>query len=106
MGSTYVNKMQKYLELMNIKLRNVISPIHGASGLRIIKAILAGERDLDVLVDLCDIRILEHKREDVKKALEGNYNEPYLALLKENLRLWEEHQNLIKRVGSTHLIFD
>ena len=98
MGSCYVNKMQKYLELMNIKLRNVISQIHGSSGLRIIKAILAGERDLDILVDLCDIRILEHKREDVKKSLEGNYNEPYLALLKENLRLWEEHQNSINRV--------
>lgn len=98
MGSTYINKMQKYLELMNIKLRNVIAQIHGVSGLRIIKAILAGERNLDVLVDLCEDSILKHKRDDVKKALEGNYSEPYLALLGENLRLWEEHQKSITHV--------
>lgn len=35
-GSSYVNKMQKALELMNIKLTNVLSQIHGASGIRII----------------------------------------------------------------------
>lgn len=98
MGSTYVNKMQKYLELMNIKLRNVISQIHGASGLKIIRAILAGERDPRKLVLLCHERILKTKREDVIKSLEGNYQSTYLALLAENLRLWEEHQNSIKQI--------
>lgn len=39
-GSAYVNKMQKCLELMNIKLTEVISQVHGASGMRMIKAIL------------------------------------------------------------------
>jgi transposase len=98
MGATYVNKMQKYMELMNIKLGNVIAQIHGASGLRIIKAILSGERDLDRLADLCHVRILEKKRREVKKSLEGNYSKVYLALLAENMRLWEEHQASIKRV--------
>lgn len=98
MGSTYVNKMQKYLELMNIKLRNVISQTHGSSGLRIIKAILSGERDPQKLVLLCHDRILEKKRENVIKSLEGNYNNAYLALLGENLRLWEEHQESIKHI--------
>ncbi|WP_163308190.1 IS110 family transposase [Dysgonomonas sp. 521] len=95
MGSTYVNKMQKYLELMNIKLHNVISQIHGASGLRIIKAILSGERDAHKLVLLCDSRILNKKREEVKKSLEGNYSESYLLCLAENLSLWEKHQQII-----------
>ncbi|MBD0294406.1 MAG: transposase [Flavisolibacter sp.] len=45
MGSVYVNKMQKCLELMNIKLKEVISQIHGASGIKMIKAIVAGNRD-------------------------------------------------------------
>jgi len=98
MGSTYVNRMQKYLELMNIKLRNVISQIHGASGLRIINAVLSGERDPEKLAALCHERILEKKREDVIKSLEGNYQESYLLLLKENLRLWEEHQKSILHV--------
>jgi len=100
MGSTYVNKMQKHLELMNIKLRNVISQIHGVSGIRMIKAILSGERDPEKLVLLCHESIQKKKREDVIKSLEGNYNESYLMLLKENLRLWEEHQGSIKNIES------
>jgi transposase len=87
--------------------RNVISRIHGASGLKIIKAILDGERDEEVLLGLCDIRIQRNKAEEVKKSLCGNYKPQYLLLLKENLRrlvcfgyaqqpsevepLWEEH---------------
>jgi hypothetical protein len=58
------------MELMNIKLGNVIAQIHGANGLRIIKVILSGERDLDRLADLCHERILERKRREVKKILE------------------------------------
>jgi transposase len=92
MGSSYVNKMQKYLELMNIKLRNVISQVHGASGLRIIRAIIDGERDPQKLVALCHERIRREKWADVIKSLEGSYHESYILLLKENLRLWDEHQ--------------
>ncbi|GHV11788.1 IS110 family transposase [Bacteroidia bacterium] len=98
MGSTYVNKMQKYLELQNIKLRNVIAQIHGDSGLKVIRAILAGERDPEKLMYLCHVSIQKNKGEEVKKALVGNYNPRYLALLKENLRLWEEHQQSIKNI--------
>jgi transposase len=98
MGSTYVNKMQKYLELMNIKLKNVISQIHGVSGLKIIRAIIDGERDVEKLLALCDIKIRINKSENVKKSLKGNYSPQYLILLKENLRLWEEHQNSIATI--------
>ncbi len=95
MGSTYVNKMQKYLELMNIKLKNVLTQIHGASGLKVIKAIIAGERDREKLLSLCHLRIQRDKAEEVKKSLQGNYSAHYLLLLQENLRLWEEHQRSI-----------
>jgi hypothetical protein len=98
MGSTYVNKMQKYLELMNIKLRNVISQIHGDSGLKVIRAILLGERDENKLLELCHGSIKAKKSEEVKKALRGNYSERYLLLLKENLHLWEEHQHSIHTI--------
>jgi len=98
MGSAYVNKMQKYLELMNIKLRNVISQIHGASGLRIIRAIIDGERDPLNLVILCHEHIQRKKRADILKSLEGNYHESYILLLKENLRLWDEHQDSIRSI--------
>ena len=98
MGSTYVNKMQKYLELMNIKLRNVISQIHGESGLRIIRAIIDGEQDPQKLARLCHVSIQKNKMEKVIKSLEGNYNKSYILLLKENLRLWDEHQQSIRYI--------
>jgi transposase len=98
MGSAYVNKMQKYLELMNIKLRNVISQVHGSSGLRIIKAIIEGERDPLKLVALCHERIQKKKWAEVIKSLEGNYHESYILLLKENMRLWDEHQESIRNI--------
>jgi hypothetical protein len=96
MGSTYVNKMQKSLELMNIKLKEVISQIHGASGIKMIRAVLEGNRDKDYLLSLCDKRIIEKKGEAVLKALEGNYNETYLFMLKQNLHMWEKHQEQVE----------
>lgn len=95
MGSVYVNKMQKSLELMNIKLKEVISQIHGSSGIKMIKAILSGNRDKAYLLSLCDKRIVNKKAELVLKALEGNYNESYLFLLEQNLKMWEKHQEQI-----------
>lgn len=95
MGGTYVNKMQKCLELMNIKLKQVISQIHGASGIKMIKAIIAGNRDKHYLLGLCDKRIVNKKGEAVLQALEGNYNGTYLFMLEQNLNMWEKHQQQI-----------
>jgi len=92
MGSVYVNKMQKCLELMNIKLKEVISQIHGASGIKMIKAIIEGERDGKYLLSLCDKRIQKNKSQEVLKTLEGNYNDTYLFMLKHNMKMWEQHQ--------------
>jgi transposase len=98
MGSTYVNKMQKCLELMNIKLTNVLSQIHGTSGIKIIEAIINGERDTQKLLLLCDPRITKHKSEKVTKALEGNYNETWLFMLQQNLQMWKQHQQQIWKI--------
>jgi transposase len=98
MGSTYVNKMQRCLELMNIKLTEVISQIQGASGMRMLKAIIKGERNPDALLLLCDERIKKQKGTEVLKALEGNYNNTWLFMLEQNMSLWERHQQQIKEI--------
>jgi hypothetical protein len=95
MGSVYVNKMQKCLELMNIKLTNVLSQIQGASGIKMIEAIIAGERDPEQLLLLCTRPIIERKGDRVIKALQGNYNESWLFLLEQNLYMWKMHQQQI-----------
>jgi hypothetical protein len=85
---------------MNIKLKEVISQIHGTSGLNMIKAIINGNRDKEFLLSLCDKRITKNKSELVLKALEGNYNDTYLFMLEENMKAWEYHQRKIQVIDS------
>lgn len=82
-SSMHINQMQKALTLMNIRLKEVLSQIHGASGLAIIEAILNGERNKNVLVGLCHTSILKRKRDMVLKSLEGRYSETGLFALKQ-----------------------
>jgi len=82
-SSVYLNRMQKALELMNIKLQTIISDIDGKTGLSIIKAILDGERNPEILADLRDIRI-KASREDIIKSLEGYWRDEHLFELAES----------------------
>ena len=96
-SSGYILQMQKAFELMNIKLHEVIDQINGVSGLRIVKAILAGERDPENLLQLCDVRIQKNKRERVLMSLNGNYKEEYLFLLKQALECYQFFQGQIQQ---------
>ncbi len=82
-SSMHINQMQKALTLMNIRLKEVLSQIHGASGIAIIEAILNGERDKQVLVSLCHQSVLKKKKELILKSLEGRYTEAGLFELKQ-----------------------
>jgi transposase len=82
-STRHINQMQKTLTLMNIRLTEVLSQIHGASGMAIIEAILKGERDKQVLVSLCHKSVLKNKKELVLKALEGRYTDAGLFALKQ-----------------------
>jgi len=82
-SSRHINKMQKALTVMNIRLKEVLSQIHGASGIAIIKSILKGERDRQVLLSLCHRSVLKNKKELVLKALEGKYTNAGLFALEQ-----------------------
>jgi transposase len=83
-SAMHINHMQKALTLMNIRLKEVLSQIHGASGMAIIEAILDGERDKYVLVGLCYKSVLKNKKELILKSLEGKYTEAGLFALKQS----------------------
>jgi len=95
MGSQSVRRMQKALELMNVKIHTVISDILGKTGMSMIKAILEGERDAEVLSALCDKRIKASKTEIVK-SLEGVWSEEYLFILDQSLEAYEFYQKQMK----------
>lgn len=93
-SATYLNRMQKALELMNIKLHTIISDIDGKTGLLIIEAILVGERDPEVLTDLRDKRI-KASREDIIKSLEGHWTTEHLFELRQCYQLYCQHRQMI-----------
>lgn len=80
--SDSVRRMQKALELMNIKIHTVISDILGKTGIQMIRAILDGERDPNELIKLKDRRI-KASDEEIKKSLVGIWKEEYLFMLKQ-----------------------
>src|SRR5258708_9715751 len=87
--------MQKALFEMNVQLSNVNSDNTGESGLRIIEAILAGERDPEQLADLCSTRI-KASRQTVAKSLHGNWDEALLFCLKTALETYRFSENKIQ----------
>jgi len=87
-ASDEVRRMQKALEQMNVKLTHVISDITGVTGMAIIRAILAGERNPQRLSALRDKRC----RNDVVTialALQGNWRQEHLFALRQGLELYE-----------------
>jgi len=95
LGSDAVRRMQKALELMNIKIHTVISDILGKTGMKMVKAIIAGERDPQILSKLCDSRIKASK-EEIIKSLQGIWKEEYLFMLEQAVENYEFHQKQIK----------
>jgi len=94
-SSMHINHMQKALTEMNIRLKEVISQIHGVSGMRIIKAILRGERDENKLLNLCEKSIIKNKKEQVLKSLKGRYTSSGLFALQQACDAYEFYQNQI-----------
>ena len=88
-AASHVQHMQKALDLMNVRLHTVISQIHGVSGLRVVRAILAGERNPQALAALCDTRILKRKQKDVIKSLQGHWQEHHLFALQQAVEGYE-----------------
>lgn len=90
-----VQLMQKALERMNIKLHDAISSLAGASGMAVMRAIVAGERDPAALLALCDVQIRRAKAELVKETLRGTWREEHVFALEQALQSWDHYQRLI-----------
>jgi hypothetical protein len=93
-ASTCIQRMQKVLTQMNLQLANVISDVSGLTGQRIVRAILAGERNPKNLAELSDYRI-RASREQVAKSLEGNWRPELLFVLKQEMEMYDTYQRRI-----------
>jgi transposase len=86
--SRFINRMQKSLELMNIKFHTVINDITGKTGTAVVEAILAGERNPVNFLPLIDHRI-KASHETIQKSLQGNWREEHLFTLKESYSFYK-----------------
>jgi transposase len=93
-AAAQVQHMQKALEQMNVQLHKVISDITGVTGLRIMEAILEGERDRQKLAALKDPRI-QSSADRIAKALEGDYRQEHLFTLRQALETYRFYQQQI-----------
>lgn len=93
-AASHIQHMQKALTYMNLQLHHVISDITGATGMQIIRAIVAGERNPDVLAEMRDVRC-KATTETVRAALVGNYQPEHVFALKQALALYDFYQQCV-----------
>jgi len=86
--------MQKALTQMNLQLANVITDIMGMTGQKILRAILAGERDADKLAEMRNFRI-RASHEEIVSSLTGNWRPELLFALKQEVDRYDFCQRQI-----------
>jgi Transposase IS116/IS110/IS902 family/Transposase len=87
-ASQCIQRIQKALTQMNLQLANVISDLSGKTGLQILRAVVAGERDPEKLADFRDPRI-KASREDIIASLCGNWRAELLFQAKQELARYD-----------------
>jgi transposase len=90
-AASHIQHMQQALMQMNLQLHHVVADITGMTGLRIIRAIVAGERDPQVLAASRDHRC-HASAETIRQALTGHYRAEHLFALTQALELYDVYQ--------------
>jgi transposase len=87
-AASHIQHMQKALMQMNVQLHHVVSDITGVTGMRIIRAIVAGTHAPETLAAYRDIRCAAPE-ETIRAALTGNYRPEYVFALRQALELYD-----------------
>jgi hypothetical protein len=94
--STHIQHMQKALTVMNLRLTNVLSDITGVTGMKILRAIIAGERNPKVLAQFRDDRCAKSEAE-IAKSLEGYYKPEQVFILQQAIELYDFYDRQVQR---------
>jgi transposase len=90
-AASHIQHMQKALTQMNLQLHHVVTDVTGATGMTIIRAIIAGERNPETLASLRD-RHCRASVETISKALVGNDREEHVFALTQAVELYDTYQ--------------
>ena len=99
LSGQHIQRMQKALELMNLKLTKVLGDVSGVTGLKIIRAMVAGQRDPVKLAALRDRRCKRSVAE-IAQALDGRYRAEHVLELRCCLEMWDKYQEVIAEVDA------
>jgi transposase len=90
-AASHVQHMQKALMQMNLQLHHVVSDVTGVTGMRILRAIVGGEHDAEVLVTFRDVRC-KSSVDTIREALTGNYRPEHVFALRQAIELYDFYQ--------------
>src|SRR2546426_1728499 len=90
-AASHIQHMQKALMQMNVQLHHVVTDITGVTGMRIIRAIVAGTQAPETLAAYRDVRCAASE-ETLREALTGNYRPEHVFALRQALELYDFHQ--------------
>ncbi|MEY0875007.1 IS110 family transposase [Providencia manganoxydans] len=90
-AAAHIQHMQKALTYMNIQLSIVVSDISGVTGMKIVRAIVAGEKDPNVLAKFRDPRC-KADEQTISAALNGNYQPEHLFALRQAVLMYDAYQ--------------
>ena len=93
-NAAHIQHMQKALTQMNVQLHHVVTDITGVTGMRIIRAIVAGERDPNKLAQERDCRC-KASEETIRDGLTGNYRAEHLFALRHSLELYDCYRSKV-----------
>lgn len=93
-AASHIQHMQKALSQMNLQLHNVLSDITGETGMKIIRAIVAGERDPKLLAAYRN-RGCKNSVEVIEKSLTGHYRDEHIFALSQALELYDTYRDKV-----------
>ena len=93
--SPHIQHMQKALLQMNVQLSQAVTDVTGMTGLKIIRAILVGEREPQALAALREPGC-KKSAEEIGKALTGTWREEHLFILKQSVLLYDFYTEQIQ----------
>jgi transposase len=93
-AANHIRHMQKALDQMNVQVHHVLSDLTGVNALRILDAIVGGQRDPVRLAALCDRRV-KNSQDTIARALTGDYRPEHVFALKQSLNAYRYYQELL-----------
>ena len=87
-SADWVRRMQKSLDQMNVRVHRAVSELNGVTGMAMVRAIAAGERDAQKLAQLRDRRCRQSEQE-IAEQLSGHWREDHLFSLRQSLQMYD-----------------